>query len=198
MKLLETNLPSLYSQFVHDKFRWDFGPAHLGKLYDVLFTATASVLSDIKSKDRPVALVIKGMNNVDLAAGIVQYFPNEDEANPGNWSLAWTFNSDDIPADTLKISLGDGQIQPYYIAEAASKYGIQFMDSATLETALTEAVHHLKKWLDENAKENEEVTVEEDSVFVARVAVENGEKVFALEMDGLIKQIIKDDSSIEK
>jgi uncharacterized protein YkuJ len=75
---------------------------------------------------------------------------------------------------------------------------MQFLDSTTLENLFTESLIYLKKWLDENANETEEVTVEEDGVFVARVAVENGEKVFAIEMDGLVKQLVKDDASIEK
>lgn len=198
MKLLETQLPAYYSQNLLDKYRWDFGPAHLEKIYDVMFTGSAELLSNIKSKDRPTAIVVKAINGVFIAAGIVQYFDNEDESNPGNWSLAWTFNEEDVPENALVVSFADGQVQPYYIGYAASKYGMQFLDSTTLENLFTESLIYLKKWLDENANETEEVTVEEDGVFVARVAVENGEKVFAIEMDGLVKQLVKDDASIEK
>jgi len=56
----------------------------------------------------------------------------------------------------------------------------------------------LRRWLDENAKENEVVSIEQDGVFEARVAVENGEKVFAIEPAGEVKIIIKDDAAIEK
>ena len=79
MKLLETQLPALYSQNLHDKFRWDFGPQHLEKIYDTLFTGAAELLSNIKSTDRPAALVITSLNGVTVAAGIVQYFENEDD-----------------------------------------------------------------------------------------------------------------------
>ena len=50
----------------------------------------------------------------------------------------------------------------------------------------------------ENASEKEEVGVELDGVFQARVAVEDGKKVFAIEPAGEIKVLIKDDASIEK
>lgn len=199
MKLLETQLPALYSQCLHDKYRWDFGPAHLEKIYDILFTASANLLSNIKSKEKPAALVLKAVNGVFIAAGFVQYFENADDANqPGNWSLAWTFNEEDVPENALICSLGDGQVQPYFISYAGDKFGLQFKDSAAFESLLVESVIYLKKWLDENASETEEVKIELDGVFVGRVAVENGEKVFAIEMDGLVKQLIKDDASIEK
>jgi hypothetical protein len=199
MKLLETQLPALYSQCLHDKYRWDFGPRYIENMYDVLFTASATMLAEIKSKERPTALVLRALNGVFIAAGIVQYFDNQDDANqPGNWSLVWTFNEEDIPENTYTVGLNDGQVQSYYISYALDKFGIQFKDSATLQNLFTESIIHLKKWLDENASETEEVTVEQDGIFVGRVAVENGEKIFAIEMDGLIKQLIKDDASIEK
>jgi hypothetical protein len=54
------------------------------------------------------------------------------------------------------------------------------------------------KWLDENAKMDEEVTIEQDGVFQARVGIEAGQKVFSLEPAGEIKMLIKDDASVEK
>lgn len=197
MKLLETQLPALFSQHLYDKIQWDFGPSHMGKVFDVMFTGTANMLSEVKTKEKPVAFILKGINGVMVAAGIVQYFENEDESNPGNWSLRWTFDEADVPADALKIYASDSQIQSYYVGYALNKYGMEFASPSALETLFTEAIAYLKKWLDENASETEELTIEEDGIFVARVGVEDGEKVFSIEMDGLIKQLIKDDASIE-
>ena len=47
-------------------------------------------------------------------------------------------------------------------------------------------------------KEGVEVKIEQDGIFQARVAVENGEKVFAVEADGEVKNLIKDDTADEK
>jgi hypothetical protein len=60
------------------------------------------------------------------------------------------------------------------------------------------ALSQIKKWLDENAKEGEETVIECPGLFQARVGIEGGEKVFAIEADGEIKNIIKDDAAIEK
>ena len=59
-------------------------------------------------------------------------------------------------------------------------------------------LEEIKKYLDENAKEGETVGVKLDGIFQARVAIENGIKVFALEADGLIKVLVKDDEAIAK
>jgi hypothetical protein len=75
---------------------------------------------------------------------------------------------------------------------------MRFKGVSELVDCLIYALTTLKKWLDENAKENVEVSVELDGFFQARVAVENGEKVFAIEPDGEIKNLIKDDAAIEK
>ena len=58
-------------------------------------------------------------------------------------------------------------------------------------------IAQIKKWLEANAVEGEEVGVELDGIFQASVAVENGEKVFSLVPDGEIKKLIKDDAAIE-
>ena len=75
---------------------------------------------------------------------------------------------------------------------------MRFEDVAALIDCLACALIQLKKWLDENAKEGVETSIELDGFFQARVTVENGEKVFALEPAGEIKNLIKDDAAIEK
>ena len=52
------------------------------------------------------------------------------------------------------------------------------------------------RW-DDNASDVEETGVKLEGVVQFRVVVEDGEKVFAIEPEGEIKQLIKDDSSIE-
>lgn len=198
MKLLESTLPSMYSQHLHEKYHWDLGLGHLEKIYDILFSGAAEVLSDIKSTDRPAALIVKNIKGIAIAAGIIQYIPNEDESKPGNWSLTWTFDEENIPEGTFKVYLSDGQVQPYFTGVASNKYGIQFFDSASLENLFTDSIYFLRKWLDENVTETEEAVIEADGIFNARATVENGEKVFSIEVDGLIKRLIKDDASIEK
>lgn len=198
MKLFETTLPQNYSKGLFEEKNYDLAAEHTDKFCYVAFTAVSNLLNGAKSKDRPVSFEFNTIDGKVVAAAIVQYFPNEDASKPGNWSLVWTFDEADIPDGTNRISLKDPQTHSYFRAVAGDKYGIRFKDPACLTTLVTYLFEQIRKWLDENADESKEVSVEMDAVFQARVAVENAQKVFALEPAGEIKMLIKDDAAIEK
>lgn len=198
MKLFETNLPAMYSKGLYEEKCSDLAPEHMDKMFDVIFTGTANLLSQAKSKDKATAFTFRKIDGSLIAAAVVQYFENEDKKNPGNWSLVWTFDEADIPENSLLIDFSDTQTHSYFRAVAGEKYGMRFEGVAELVDCLVYALSTLKKWLDENAKENAETSIELDGFFQARVAVENGEKIFAIEPDGEIKNLIKDDAAIEK
>lgn len=198
MKLFETTLPQNYSKGLFEEKNYDLAPEHTDKIAYVLFTATSDLLNAAKNKDIPTAFVYERIDGSVLAAAIVQFFPNEDPTKPGNWSLVWTFDEADIPEGTNRISLKDTNTHSYFRAIAGEKYGMKFKDPGCLTTLLTYIIEQIYKWLDENAAEGKEVSVEQDAVFQARVAVEEGVKVFALEPAGEIKMLIKDDAAIER
>ena len=198
MKLFDTQMPQMYSKALFEEKCTDLAPEHTGKMLDVVFTGTANLLNQAKSKEKPTVFTFRKINGDLIAAAMVRFFENEDTNNPGNWSLVWTFDDADIPEDALTIDLSDSQTHSYFRAVAGEKYGMRFEDTAAMTDCLTYALIHVKKWLDENAKEGAEVSLEFDGFFQARVAIENGEKVFAIEPDGEIKNLIKDDAAIEK
>lgn len=198
MKLLETNLPGNYSKGLFEEKCLDLAPEHMDKIMDTLFTGVANLLNHSKSMTQPVAFTFSNIDKSFIAGALVQFFPNEDKNNPGNWSLVWTFDEADIPESALKIDFSDPQTHSYFIAVAGEKYGMQFKSDAMLVDCIVFAISQTKKWLDENAKDGSEVVVEQDGIFQARVAVENGEKVFALEPAAEIKVLIKSDAMIEK
>ena len=198
MKLFDTQMPQMYSKALFEEKCTDLAPEHTGKMLDVVFTGTANLLNQAKSKDKATVFTFRKINGDLIAAAMVRFFENEDTNNPGNWSLVWTFDDADIPEGALVIDLSDSQTHSYFRAVAGEKYGMRFEDTAAMTDCLTYALIHVKKWLDENAKEGTEVSLEFDGFFQARVAIENGEKVFAIEPDGEIKNLIKDDAAIEK
>lgn len=198
MKLMESTLPGMYSKSLFEEKCLDLAPEHTDKMFDILLTATANILNHVKSIERPAAYCFRSVDKSFIAGALVQYFPNEDANNPGNWSLVWTFDEADIPENALKLSLSDADTQSYFIAVAGEKYGIQYRDEASIINCLTYVLIQLRKWLDKNAKESSEVKIEMDGFFQARVTVENGVKVFAMEPAGEIKNLIKDDAAIEK
>ena len=197
-KLSDTDLPDHFSRRLFKERGLDLAGEHMYKVFDAAVTGTANLLRHAKSMERPTAYIIRRFDNLFIVGCVVQYFPNSDDSNPGNWSMVWTFNEADIPENALKIEMSNGDTHSYIIAVAGDKYGMKYPDDSSFMATNIVAFQELKQWLDENAKEGEEVGVEAEGLFQARVAVENGEKVFAIEADGEIKNLIKDDAAIEK
>lgn len=196
MNLFETTLPQNYSKDLFENFNYDLAADHTDKVFYILFNGASEILSTIKSKDRPAAVTFETINNTFVAGALVQLLVDE-ATNTEKWNLVWTFDESDLPDNTFRVTVKDAQTHPYFRAVAGDKYGMKFTDASCLITLLTDALVQLKKWLDENAAENKEVSIEIEGICQARVAVENGEKVFAIEPDGLVKKLIKDDASIE-
>jgi hypothetical protein len=197
MKLSETSMPQNYSKGLLEDKNYDIAPDHTGKFGYILFHGVASLLAANKDKNKPVAFILDRVDGKVTAVAVVQYFDN-DKNNPGNWNLVWSFDENDVPADAKKIFLKDPNSHPFFVSVAANRYNMEFKTAPALIDLLTYFMEILYKWLDENAKADEEVTIEQDGVFQARVGVENGEKVFAVEPAGEVKMIIKDDAAIEK
>lgn len=198
MKLFDTTLPMGFSKMLFEEKNYDLAAEHTDKIATVLFTAVAGILNGAKEKERPVAFTFDRLDGSIAAACIVRFFENEDPTKPGNWNMVWTFDESDIPEGSKLITIKDPLSHSFFRAIAGEKYGIKFKNPDCLVELFIGLLEQIRKWLDENAAADKEVCVELDSVFQARVAVEGGEKVFALEAAGEIKQLIKDDASIEK
>ena len=197
-KLYETTLPSNYSKVLFEEKNFDLAPEHLDKIFDTLFTGTSELLKHCESTEKPVAVIFRDVKQAVVAAAIVRYFPNEDESKQGNWDYSWTFYENDIPEKALKIEFSSPDTHTYYRSVAGEKYGMAFKDVSCLVNCLICSLEQTKKWLDENAVEGKVIGVEVDGIFKGLVSIEGGEKVFAIEPDGEIKNIIKSDAAIEK
>ena len=196
--IFDTSLPENWSKHLYEEFVYDISGKYIDKIIDVLFTATAEILNNAKSKEKPVAMIYEKLNKELVAAAIVQYFENEDPSQPGNYTLVWTFDRADIPENSTIITIDNINTHSYFEGVSTSKYNFKHFSSNTIPSLYITTLAEIKKWLDENAKESEEVTIELPGVMEATVAVEGGVKVFALNAAGEIKMLIKDDSSIEK
>ena len=196
--LFETSLPNNYSTRLLNEQNYDIGADHIDKIFETAFNGVSGVLNSIKTNDKPAVFTMNKLDGSFVVAAIVKYYDNKDEDHPGNWSLVWTFNQEDVPEDAVIVQLSNSQCHPYFRSFAGDKWGMTFEDSGCLINVIIYAFDSLKKWLDENAKQGEVTVIEQEGVFQARVAVENGEKVFAIEPMGEIKNLIKDDAAIEK
>lgn len=197
MKLNDTTLPQNYSKVLFEEFNYDLAAEHMSKILCTVFTGTSELLNNAVNVNRPAAFVYERIDGSVVAAAILRCIDNGDEAGSKKWSYVWTFYEADIPENALRISIKDPQTHSYFRSVAGDKWGLRFIDASSVITLLTESLEQLLKWLDENAAEDKEVLIEMDAVFQARVCIEDGQKVFALEPKGEIKKLIKNDASIE-
>lgn len=180
-----------------DKGGLDLPEQHVEKIYQVLISGASDFLRMVKSKETPTALAIEDLKGNLLLAAIVKYHPNDENPDmPGNWSYEWTFSKEDL--NGVKVfKLTDPQTLNFFSARALKEHSFTFNSSVFEITLLTECAIVLNNWLDVNAKDGEEVTLEMPGYFIASVVVEKGEKVKSFVPDGAMKRLIKDDAGLE-
>lgn len=194
----DTPIPKNYSTGLYHEKGYDLAADHTTKILEVMVLGVTECLASIKSKDYPVVYSFVEKNDEFIAAAIVQYFPNEDDASkPGNWNYSWTFEKEDIPEGARVISSMDLEFLSYFRAVGMTKYGMVFEQPDFAGDLFRYLLALVKNYLSENASESDEKAVKYDGLIQFRVAVEDGEKVMSIEVDGEVKQLIKDDAAIE-
>lgn len=197
-ELKETKIPEIYSVGLYTELCYDLAQEHTDKILSVIVNGVTECLADIKSKDYPVAFVFRESNEEFIMAAIVEYFANEDDANmPGNWNYSWTFNEEDIPEKARVCGPYDSNLVSYFRGTAHKKFGMGFEAAEAMADIFRYLLKVIVKYLDDNASETEECGIKLDGVIQFRVAVEDGTKVMSAELDGEIKQLIKNDAAIE-
>lgn len=197
LKLMETQIPQNYSAGLYNEKAYDLRPEACNKIMDILVNSVTACLADIKSKSNPTAFIFEENNEDFIAAAVIEYIENEDPSQAGSWNYYWTFSKDDVPENSRKVTAADANMSSYFRGTAQAKYSFGFINVEAINEVCRYLMKQISKWLDDNASETEEVGVEQEGVFQARVAVENGEKVKSIEVAGEIKRMIKDDAAIE-
>ena len=197
--LKETKIPQMISTGLYMEKLFDVPAALVDKLLDVAVTSTTEALNALKKKEHPIAFKYSKSNGDFICAAFVQFFPNEDKTKPGNWNYSWTFNEDDIKdIDPANIkSPYDSSLITYFRGTAMSKHSMIADQAEYYGDTFSYLFQSIKKWLDDNASEEEVNGAKLDGIIQFRVAIENGEKCFSIEPDSEIKLMIKDDAAIE-
>ena len=197
-KLSETSIPQNYSTGLYNDKSYDLSAELTATVADIIFTSTSECLGNYKTKEHPVAFIYKRNNDDFIAGAVIKYMPNEDDkSKPGSWSYVWTWNKEDIPNNATLIDISSLDCYEYFRGTARSKYSIAFKDQAAIYEITRYFLEVVKKWLDDNASDTEEIGVQLEGVFVATAAVENGVVYKSLVPEGEIKKLIKDDAAIE-
>lgn len=159
-----------------------------------MITSIADFLAMVKNKEQKVAIAIQDYQNVTKLAGIVTYTPAEQEDTPGEWSLTFTFNPDDLE-DCQVYTVHDQFFQKVAMSSSFKETGLQFNQSNFIVDMFASMGEEIYKWLDVNAKDGEIVELECDGYFTAQVAIENGKKEFGIIPSEEIRQKVKHDAS---
>lgn len=148
----------------------------------------------VKTKEKPIAIVIDDLKGNMLLAAIVRYHEGEGDM-PGNWSFEWSFDPEDIK-DCTKYSVSEGKANSFFV-DRSKTYHMHFVSLSYIYLSCQQFAKSIIDWLDLNAKEGEEVEFNLDGYFKASVIVEGGKKIMSLVVDGAIKRLIKDDAALE-
>lgn len=194
--LMDTKIPKIYQSGLYNEKAMDLSWEHTDKILTIMVNGVTEILSRVKSKQLPVAFIFNESNEEFIAAAVVEYFEgNKGEA--GSWSYSWTFNAEDIPENARKITSYDQEFIQFFRSVAFNKYSLIFDQPDFHAILFCYLMSVIKKYLMDNASETEEWGVKLDGIIQFRVAIENGEKILSAEVDGEIKQLIKDDAAIE-
>ncbi len=176
------------------------------RITKAFFAATSAYLSKVKvtKSDEAVALVLTDISGNFKFASIVEYHENNDNPDePGNWSYVMTFDSatlDNLEKSKTvkKLLYSSDAFKGVFDKVSYDIAGIQFEHQGYMFDACMLVVDTLVQVLDREAKDGEIVDIELPGYFTASVSVEDGEKVFAITPDGHMKQIIKDDTALDR
>lgn len=196
-KFTETAIPQNYSTGLYNEHAYDVVPAIAAKMGNVIFEGISTLLGKTKSKACPKAFIFRDFNKEFLAAAVVEYEANEDPKQPGAWNYYWTWNEEDVPENADKTDANQAENASYFRGVSQGKYSFGFNNMDAIYTMTTYLMKVIKDWLNANANDKEEVGLELEGVFQARVVVENGEKIMSIEPDGEMKKLIKDDAALE-
>jgi len=158
----------------------------------------------VKKQDEATALILTDVAGNFKFAAIVQYHENEDNPDePGNWSYVMSFDPKSVEnleksKSVKKLLFSSSEFTSIFDKVGYDVAAIQFNHSSYIFDACLLVVDTLLQVLDREAKEDEVVEIELPGYFTAAVAVEDGEKVYSLTPDGHMKEVIKDDTALDK
>lgn len=198
--LSQTSIPSQYGVTISQRHMYDWLADMTPDLYRTVFYVAANRLVSLREqtpKAKKVGFTYKTTDGDFVAGAILSFHDSETDENEGNWYLEFTFDPEDMKEDFDAIA--DNHDSSFFTMFAMTMRKIingGVRDVVIANNLIMTAFDILKNFLDVNASEAEDITVEEPGVFAATVEVENGEKIFSIVPGEATKQIVKDDKNL--
>ena len=203
-ELKETSIPMAFVGMMATAVERIWEPADTSDFYECLCKSIGDFLGQNKSKSGKVAIRFQDSKGPMKMAAVVSYIPATTEGDEGNWDLRMTFNEADLEGVEKQYTICDTEWQRMIENTTHNMYRMLFDRFQTLHGAQLVAVDCLVNWMDQNAKEGEEMTIElgqregtSPVWFECTVGIENGEKLMSITPGGTTKGLIKCDADLE-
>lgn len=198
LRIKESSIPSELITSVATKMSYDWDPTDTEPIYMCVFTAIARFLGVMKSKDAgKVALRINDYKGNLLMASIVTFTENDDPNMPGNWSLSFTFDPEDLKEVTTVHSSNDIAFHKVLADVTLELISYRYINTQFEDNIVNLIIETLKDCLDKNANPTEPFILELPEIFEATVTVEDDHKIFEVSPSSKLSRIIKGDGDIE-
>lgn len=202
-ELDQTSIPSQYGVSIDQIHNYNWISDMTPDLYRVIFYTMAervSALRDQTPKAKKVGFSYKTTAGDIVCGAILSFHDSETDENEGNWYLEFTFDAEDMNSGDFDAIADNHDSIFFTIFCSVSKQIMNsgYRDNMICYNVIMNAFNVLKNFLDVNASELEDVTVELPGVFAATVEIENGEKIFSIVPGETTKQIVKSDANLKQ
>ena len=171
-------------------------PTDVLRIAETIIAGSTDFLAQVKSKDDAVALTYDNVKGEMIMAAVVEYNDNADGDGQGNWNYYFTFDPKDVEGKRrYQISLT--QVHSVIARRGYELCRLRFAAPNLITDYSVIFASLMREFLETNAKDGEEFTVEHEGYFVATSAVEDGVVEKSLLPDGAMKRLIKDDAATE-
>lgn len=184
-------------------------------LIDTTFKGMATFLASKKSKDKPVACVLDDINGEFHFGAVVEYQKAEEEGNDeGSWALAYTYDKNDIDPATMDVYhfQESQEMKTAFINVSYDIYGMRFMhedvkedekkleqiNNATPDKLLNVVIDTVRDYMRQNVTIDPVLNISFVGKLTAIADANTNDVIIGIEPNAELRQIIKDDSSINK
>ena len=171
-------------------------PTDVVRIVEIVVAGSTDFLSAVKTKEDGVALTFDNLKGDMVMAAVVEYNDNAEGEGQGNWNYYWTFDPKDIE-DKKRYQISSTQVHTIIARRAYEMYRIRFASPTLIGDYAVMFASLIREFLETNAKDGEEFSVEHEGYFVATAAVEDGVVEKSFLPDGAMKRLIKDDIATE-
>lgn len=171
-------------------------PTDVLRVIETEVAGAIDFLSLVKTKDKPVALTYDNVKGEMVMATIVEYNDNADGEGQGNWNVYSTFDPKDLEGKQC-YSVSSNQVHTVIAKRGYELCRIRFATPNLITDYGVLFATLIREFLETNAKDDSEVTLEHEGYFLASAAVEDGVVEKTLLPDGAMKKLIKDDAATE-